>query len=46
MLSLEEVATNSARLNELLAQRQEKQKSLDDCYEVWEHLSEELEKDM
>jgi ATP-binding cassette subfamily F protein 3 len=41
--SKEDVATNSARLNELTAKRKAAQQELDDCYETWEQLSEAAE---
>ena len=37
------IATNSAKLNELSAERDVKQKELDELYEKWEELSAALE---
>ena len=39
-----EVATNSARLNELAAEQEACRRQLEDCYEAWEEVSVSLER--
>ena len=44
--ALPENATNSAKLGELSARQTSYREELENCYESWETLSEELEKEM